>query len=270
MLAKRNGFTLIELLVVIAIIAILAAILFPVFARARAKAYQTQCLSNIKNLATVYKIYLSDWASLYPPTSRPLLWNTWWSSSNKYIQGRYGDGTLDANGDFGLAPYVTDVATMHCPMLRSWGAAPRDEMGYSYNAVYTACDDYKGGLSVDVVCGGNHIWLGANEAWIEDPAATVLLVESHAAQRDFPLAGGQPWMCHDGTSGDGEGEIFWGHLDGANFAFTDGHARWVKQGFAPGSVVDPWSDSEPNWWNMGPNTKEVCERLTGLSDCECP
>jgi len=137
MLAKRNGFTLIELLVVIAIIAILAAILFPVFARARAKAYQTQCLSNIKNLATVYKIYLSDWASLYPPTSRPLLWNTWWSSSNKYIQGRYGDGTLDANGDFGLAPYVTDVATMHCPMLRSWGAAPRDEMGYSYNAAAT-------------------------------------------------------------------------------------------------------------------------------------
>lgn len=57
----RRGFTLIELLVVIAIIAILAAILFPVFARAREKARQTSCLSNCKEIALAYKMYTSDY-----------------------------------------------------------------------------------------------------------------------------------------------------------------------------------------------------------------
>src|SRR5574340_351055 len=58
---RRRGFTLIELLVVIAIIAILAAMLFPVFARARESARKTQCLSNIKNIATSVQMYLSDY-----------------------------------------------------------------------------------------------------------------------------------------------------------------------------------------------------------------
>ena len=58
---KRIGFTLIELLVVIAIIAILAAILFPVFARVRTKAQQTNCLSNLKQIAMAEKMYASDY-----------------------------------------------------------------------------------------------------------------------------------------------------------------------------------------------------------------
>jgi len=58
---RRKGFTLIELLVVIAIIAILAAILFPVFARAREKARQTSCLSNCKEIALALKMYMSDY-----------------------------------------------------------------------------------------------------------------------------------------------------------------------------------------------------------------
>jgi len=58
---RRKGFTLIELLVVIAIIAILAAILFPVFARAREKARQTSCLSNIKQLTLANLMYAQDW-----------------------------------------------------------------------------------------------------------------------------------------------------------------------------------------------------------------
>jgi prepilin-type N-terminal cleavage/methylation domain-containing protein len=57
---KRTGFTLIELLVVIAIIAILAAILFPVFARARAKAQQSTCLANVKEIALSAIMYCSD------------------------------------------------------------------------------------------------------------------------------------------------------------------------------------------------------------------
>jgi len=60
-MSKKRGFTLIELLVVIAIIAILAAILFPVFARARAKAMQNTCLSNVKQLTLAWTMYNNDW-----------------------------------------------------------------------------------------------------------------------------------------------------------------------------------------------------------------
>ncbi len=66
MLSKRRGFTLIELLVVIAIIAILAAILFPVFARTRGKAHQTNCLSNIRQIMTACIMYAGDYDDFVP------------------------------------------------------------------------------------------------------------------------------------------------------------------------------------------------------------
>jgi len=65
-MTRRRGFTLIELLVVIAIIGILAAMLFPVFARARESARKTQCLANVKNIATAINMYLVDWDKFFP------------------------------------------------------------------------------------------------------------------------------------------------------------------------------------------------------------
>ena len=62
---RKEGFTLIELLVVIAIIAILAAILFPVFAKAREKARQTSCLSNVKQIMMAWKMYAQDFDGQY-------------------------------------------------------------------------------------------------------------------------------------------------------------------------------------------------------------
>src|SRR5262249_31195625 len=63
---RRRGFTLIELLVVIAVIAILAAILFPVFAQARAKARQASCLSNLRQIGTALSVYVQDYDEILP------------------------------------------------------------------------------------------------------------------------------------------------------------------------------------------------------------
>ena len=72
------GFTLIELLVVIAIIAILAAILFPVFARAREQARKTVCVSNIKQLGTAWMMYVQDYDEKFPPNNSPTAPNPEW------------------------------------------------------------------------------------------------------------------------------------------------------------------------------------------------
>ncbi len=65
---KGRGFTLVELLVVIAVLGILAALLFPVFARARESARKVQCLANIKNIALAVNLYLADWNDTFPPS----------------------------------------------------------------------------------------------------------------------------------------------------------------------------------------------------------
>ena len=111
----RKGFTLIELLVVIAIIAILAAILFPVFARAREKARQSSCLSNTKQLGLAWMQYVQDYDEQVPYTyvgrvypGGPLV--TWW----KYIE-----------------PYVKNSQVFSCP---SAGGDGYGSIGYGYNA----------------------------------------------------------------------------------------------------------------------------------------
>lgn len=81
--ARRAGFTLIELLIVIAIIAILAAILFPVFARAREKARQTSCQSNLKQVGSGLSMYVMDYDSLYPASP---FWTTWEWQINTYVR----------------------------------------------------------------------------------------------------------------------------------------------------------------------------------------
>jgi len=96
---RRNGFTLIELLVVIAIIAILAAMLFPVFARARESARKIQCLSNVKNIAMAIQIYLVDYDRTPPGETRPEVIS--------YIRGETGQTGADFQNKIDrLNPYL--------------------------------------------------------------------------------------------------------------------------------------------------------------------
>jgi len=92
-MARRQGFTLIELLVVIAIIAILAAILFPVFARAREKARQASCTSNVKQLVLGVLMYCTDYDERFPYSTPGCVAGLgtqqgapWWASTGPYVK----------------------------------------------------------------------------------------------------------------------------------------------------------------------------------------
>ena len=97
---QQRGFTLIELLVVIAIIAILAAILFPVFAQAREKARQASCLSNLKQLGTAQMMYAQDYDETYP------------KAYHQTPQGDVGWYLL-------IQPYAKNTKIFRCPSDRN-------------------------------------------------------------------------------------------------------------------------------------------------------
>jgi prepilin-type N-terminal cleavage/methylation domain-containing protein/prepilin-type processing-associated H-X9-DG protein len=107
-LAKKAGFTLIELLVVIAIIAILAAILFPVFAQARAKARAIACLSNTKQLGTALMMYMQD----YDETVLPI----WMNYSDAQVGSQNGQvRDWRRFWHYIIMPYIKNHAVMTCP-----------------------------------------------------------------------------------------------------------------------------------------------------------
>jgi prepilin-type N-terminal cleavage/methylation domain-containing protein/prepilin-type processing-associated H-X9-DG protein len=105
----RRGFTLIELLVVIAIIAILAAILFPVFAQARDKARSASCLSNLKQMGLAWMMYAQDYDEIYP-AANPGDGSAWGRCSDMKDRGAFGGwiGNL-------LVPYSKNVQIFTCP-----------------------------------------------------------------------------------------------------------------------------------------------------------
>lgn len=110
----RRGFTLIELLVVIAVISILAALLFPVFASARAKARQTTCLSNLRQLGQAVFMYAQDNDDLYPYGGDPSDLHT--GSWDNWQGGKYREAirTLMPLPDV-MAGYVRDKRLWECP-----------------------------------------------------------------------------------------------------------------------------------------------------------
>lgn len=142
----RRGFTLIELLVVIAIIGVLAALLFPVFARAREKARQASCLSNLKQIGTALSLYTEDYDSTYP---RGQYWP--WDSSHTWIDV--------------LEPYVKNTAVFRCP------SQGNDPFGYGYNIAYWGAGDWLDGMH------GINDARPVAESEVPTPAETIWVVD---------------------------------------------------------------------------------------------
>lgn len=127
----RRGFTLVELLVVIAILAILAAILFPVFARARAAAHTTTCGSNLRQHALALSMYLADWSDVFPA-----------ANFNDSLFGyppqvhRNADGSPIFISDV-LQPYARNRQVFLCPTMRAQpGRATSYRTDYNYVCVH--------------------------------------------------------------------------------------------------------------------------------------
>jgi prepilin-type N-terminal cleavage/methylation domain-containing protein/prepilin-type processing-associated H-X9-DG protein len=184
---SRRGFTLIELLVVIAIIAILAAILFPVFARAREKARQSSCLSNAKQLGLACGMYIQDYDEglLHyrheEPGDRSIYW---WHM---------------------LAPYVKNEQIWVCPSNKSV------DHGYGWNYRYLGIPG-RGGTSSNAA----H-YLGE----VTHPAETFMIGETTRYVVIYPPES-QSWVDNyvDRNAHDR-------HNGGANYNFVDGHAKWI-------------------------------------------
>ncbi len=144
-LRSVRGFTLIELLVVIAIIAILAAILFPVFSQAREKARQSSCLSNMKNIGMALAQYVTDYDEKMPFHRTPC----WEGGGGAAISGRYQAAGYLGAGDWYelLEPYMRNWEVLRCPSARyewQWKAScypatmgrPNRQVSYGFNETF--------------------------------------------------------------------------------------------------------------------------------------
>ncbi len=205
----RFGFTLIELLVVIAIIAILAAILFPVFARARAKAQQASCLSNVKQLADAVLMYAQDNNQFFPsagsPTGTGQVW-AWWLKPGDKVWHEM------------VYPYVKNKNVYECP------TDPVTDVGSAYLHPWWPADYFPAlyPLSYGFNCNGSgaYNWwrLALDTKLVEFPAERMMLCD--ATINFFYWDGCEAYVAD------------W-HNEGANMAFTDGHAKWLKKAAVP-------------------------------------
>lgn len=200
---KRNsGFTLIELLVVIAIIAILAAILFPVFARARENARRASCQSNLKQIGLGVLQYVQDYDEHYPIR----YFNNWSAGGDEE-----GWASL-------IQPYLKSQQILQCP-------SESNPPSGSYNVV--GFTDYWYSDVVGRTSGGGSTGMAA--AAFTAVSLTVMNGDSQTSVSHLGMHYSD-WTNYILADG-GETARYNAarrHLDGANYAFADGHVKWIR------------------------------------------
>jgi len=220
------AFTLIELLVVIAIIAILAAILFPVFAQARENARKTSCLSNLKQIGTAFLMYAQDYDEMFPtwceyayaidngvnPVGEPLPARYWDAKINPYVKSGVVDINSNVRAELDKSSYS---GVWRCPSngepvkTRSYGMNVLISKSYNWT---TGSDRYR----------------YAGIAEIDRPAQTVLAGDGGWDGRLMPANAFQGYIERYINQVPYSAEAPWRHMDGANYAFCDGHAKYIK------------------------------------------
>lgn len=219
---RSKGFTLIELLVVIAIIAILAAILFPVFARARENARRTSCMSNLKQLGLGFMQYTQDFDEQYPGMIM--------ATYNNALTYGIPFGWADA-----MQPYIKSRQIFQCPSESTPIHQLPTERGYtdywfnsrlgqkSLAAVQSP--------SLTILSGDGNGYDAANAYVGSAIYAYIGCTTTTATGTLPPYAAACSQLTITGLGG--EKNAHGRHLDGANFLFADGHVKWQKGGGDP-------------------------------------
>jgi prepilin-type N-terminal cleavage/methylation domain-containing protein/prepilin-type processing-associated H-X9-DG protein len=207
---KRKGFTLIELLVVIAIIAILAAILFPVFARARENARRASCQSNLKQQGLGIMQYVQDYDEKFPPCA-------WWN------------GTANQPWQLLVQPYVKSTQLFACPSNTS--TATLYSLGILNHYVANGSDSATSTATWGGIRPMNYGTNGGGiaQAQVESSAQLILIHENITA------TDAESWAPTDLK--------FTNHLATTNFLFADGHVKALKP-VATATPTNMWNVSQ--------------------------
>lgn len=208
------AFTLIELLVVIAIIAILAAVLFPVFAQAREKARQTSCLSNVKQIGNALTMYAQDYDEALPRSQSGGLSaanpsRDWATDLVPYIKAGGSQDAAQVNAT--LAASRPDLFTANQPFYQCPSKAEsRDNRGFRRGYAY-------------------NFWLAPTGN--NDPSYTLSDIKAPADHLAFAEVFGEVDRIWNFKTPLTDPRFFpeARHSDGLNIAFSDGHAKWAKR-----------------------------------------
>ena len=287
---RRQGFTLIELLVVIAIIAILAAILFPVFAQAKSAAKNITIVSNVKQTALAFQMYSGDYDDTLPPSGTMNGNGASWATGA--CQG--GTGGFGCPGwDALLFPYTKNFDLLRSPFDKvPGGDAPGYPSGFK-KSFRVAGNVVRGWAGVNTWDGQDYGYAPTNLTSLGSPAGTILMTQqsSPAIYNCTWWFGAWAWECNvwwnrsantlantDPVAWGGETDpriqyttgIDFAYANKATYAFVDGHAKTFGNGYIFPGYEQRLNTGSP----VDPTLRGVC--LDGdpfrpnASDCKVP